>query len=235
MSTEVSRSAPANNLAYTFQEPLTAILRVRFQPQQVPDIAAFRAHLRRLLQTSMGEARSLGYSSPNIQMSLLVVVGFLDESVLNLPAQSPLVADWSRRPLQEELFGGHLAGETVFTNIATLLQEQDSAETADVLELHALVLELGYKGRYAFSNSGELRNVLQLCRQKIARVRGPSPLFPAPVAEQRAPVKTSDPVARTLLFSAAAMAVLTLCAFVGYQLSLSSGAARLVSSALSAR
>lgn len=232
MSTSPVLPMPVNNnLAYTFQEPLTAILRVRFQPQQVPDITAFRAHLRRLLQTAMSDARSLGYASPNIQMSVLVVVGFLDESVLNLPAQSPLVADWSRKPLQEELFGGHLAGETVFTNIAALLQQQDSAEVADVLELHALCLELGYKGRYAFSNSGELRNILLLCRQKISRIRGQQPLFPAPVAQARPAVSQKDSVARTLLIAAIVLFVVTLCAFTGYTLSLSSGATRLATSA----
>lgn len=236
----MTEAAPAvrtasNNIAYTFQEVLTAVLRVRNQAQQVPDAAAFRAHLRRLLQTAMGDARTLGYASANIQMCVLVVVGFLDESVLNLPPGNPLVAEWSRRPLQEELFGGHLAGETVFTNISTLLQQQDSPELADILELHCLCLELGYKGRYAFSNGGELRNIQQLCRAKISRIRPDARLFPAPVLQDRPPVKTSDGVARSLLIAAIALCVLTVGAFAGYELSLSSGASRLAASGLSAR
>jgi type VI secretion system protein ImpK len=226
---------PANNLAYTFQEVLTAILRVRHQPEQVPDAATFRAHLRRLLQTAMQDARTLGYSSPNIQMALLVAVGFLDESVLNLPSGSPVVAEWSRKPLQEELFGGHLAGETVFTNLATLLQQQDSPEGADVLELHCLCLELGYRGRYAFSNGGEIRQLIQVTRAKIERIRGKSALFQAPEPPLRAPVKSSDPVARGLLIGAVAVALLTVGAFAGYELSLSSGASRLAQTGLALR
>ena len=231
----VARTTASNNLAYVFQEVLTAVLRVRYQPQQVPDATAFRTQLRKLLQSAMGEARTLGYASANIQMGMLVVVGFLDESVLNSTTQSPLVAEWSRRPLQEELFGGHLAGETVFKNISTLLQQQDSPELADVLELHALALELGYKGRYAFSSGGELHNILQLCRQKIARIRGQAPLFPAPARQVVAPVKRSDSVARALLITTAALAVLTVAAFAGYEISLSSGASHLATSAQSSR
>ncbi len=234
-STPNPAPATQQNLASVFQEVLTAILRIRYQPQQVPDAAAFRAHLRRLLQTAMTDARALGSSSPNIQMGVLTVVGFLDESVLNLPAGSALVNDWSRRPLQEELFGGHLAGETVFTNLASLLQQQDSAEVADVLELHCLVLELGYKGRYAFSGGGELRNLIRLCQDKILRIRGRHALFPAPVPAARAAVRTTDQVARGFLIATVILALVTGGAFAGYELSLGSGAQRLQNTALSLR
>lgn len=236
-STPVPSAAAATqqNLASVFQEVLTAILRVRYQPQQVPDATAFRAHLRRLLQTAMTDARALGYSNPNIQTGVLAVVGFLDESVLNLPAGSPVVNDWSRRPLQEELFGGHLAGETVFVNLNSLLQQQDSGETADVLELHCLVLELGYKGRYAFSRGGELHNLIRLCQEKILRCRGSHPLFPAPVPTPREPIRTSDPVARALLIAAIGLVLITGGAFAGYKVSLGSAAQRLGTTGLLSR
>ena len=50
------------------------------------------------------------------------MVAFLDESILN--SQNPLFADWPRKPLQEELFGTHIAGEVFFQNLQKLLGRQ---------------------------------------------------------------------------------------------------------------
>ena len=152
-------TARVNSLAFSFQEVLTAILRVRFQRQQVQDSESFRAQMRRSIQAAMQEARALGYSSDTVQMGVFAVVAYMDESVLNL--QSPAFADWARRPLQEELFGGHLAGETFFRNLRKLLGQQDSAEVADALELHCLCLQMGYRGRYALGDTGELHQLLR--------------------------------------------------------------------------
>ncbi len=228
MSEPIAPPRATSNLAYCFQEVLTAILRLRSNTQAIPDAEAFRAQLRRLLQNAMQDARTLGYNTQYIQMAVLVTVGFLDETVLSLP--SAATGEWSRRPLQEELFGGHLAGETVFTNVATLLKQQDSAEVADVLELHCLCLELGYKGRYAFGNGGELRQLIQLSREKIARARGRMPLFPAPAASTPSQREKADLVSRSLLIAAVLLAVLTIAAFAGYEFSLSAGASRVQSS-----
>lgn len=155
-----------NSLAYCFQEVLTAILRVRFQRQQVQDSESFRAQMRRSLQAAMQEGRSLGYASETVQMGVFAVVAYMDESVLNL--QSPAFADWARRPLQEELFGGHLAGETFFRNLKALLGQQDSPEVADALELHCLCLQMGYRGRYALGDSGELHQMLRMASEKFS-------------------------------------------------------------------
>ncbi len=233
MSSSAVAVRPTNNLAYSFQEVLTAVLRVRSQAQALGDAEGFRTQMRKLLQTAMGDARSLGYNNQYIQMAVLVAVGFLDETVLN--QSTAAVAEWSRRPLQEELFGGHLAGETVFTNIASLLQQQDAAEIADVLELHCLCLELGYKGRYAFGGTGELRQIVQRCREKILRVRGRDSLFTAPVPPPPPERRTTDRIARGLLISTVALAVLTVAAFAGYEFSLSAGASRLQSNSVALR
>ncbi|MGI4852782.1 MAG: DotU family type IV/VI secretion system protein [Janthinobacterium lividum] len=229
-------TAPTNrtaNLASSFQEVITAVLRVRSQRQSVQNLDTFRTQLRQLMQTAMNEARTLGYSSQYIQMAVLVTVGFLDETVLNLA--TGVVADWARRPLQEELFGGHVAGETVFTNLHQLLQQQDAPELADVLEVHCLCLELGYKGRYAFSNGGELRQIIQMCREKILRIHGSRPMFPVPAAPPAVNQPRRDLLGRSLLIAAAVLAAMTLVAFVGYEASLSAGLSHLQSSSLTVR
>ena len=210
-----------NSLAFTFQEVLTAILRVRFQRQQVQDAESFRAQMRRALQSAMQDARNLGYSSETVQTAVFATVAFMDESVLNL--QSPVFAEWARRPLQEELFGGHLAGEMFFQNLRMLLSKNDSWEVADALELHCLCLEMGYRGRYALGDSGELHQLLRHALEKIQRIRGAARLIPAIQPPQVPPRKSGDPWTRALMITAGLLAALTIGGFVAYGGLLESG------------
>ena len=229
----MSTLAVGPNRSYCFQEVLTSVLRIRSSAQPPADLDGFRAQMRRLLQNAMAEAKALGYSSQSIQMALLAAIGFLDESVLNL--RSAALAEWTRRPLQEEIFGGHVAGETFFTNLAQLLQQQDSAEVADVLEMQCLCLELGFKGRFAFSSGGEVSRLIAQCRQKMSRIRGVSPLFPSPASVPATAVSSRDRLGRGLIIAAAVLALATVAAFAGYELSLSNGAARLAAAPLTTR
>jgi type VI secretion system protein ImpK len=224
-------TARVNNLALTFQEAFTAIVRVRFQRQQVQDSESFRGQMRRSLQTAMQEARGLGYSSDTVQTGVFAAVAFLDESVLNL--QSPVFGDWARRPLQEELFGGHLAGEMFFTNLRALLGQQDSAEVADALEVHCLCLEMGYRGRYALGDSGELHQLLRQALGKIERVRGVAQLMPPIEAPPVPQARTSDAWTRGLLITTCVLAALTLAAFGGYEILLGSGVTQVQNAGIS--
>src|SRR5260370_12796570 len=100
------------NLALMLQEVLTAIVRLRSNRQAVSDANSFRIHMREALKLADQEARKRGYNSDAIQLAVFAVVAFLDESILN--SRNPLFADWPRKPLQEELFGTHMAGAGVF-------------------------------------------------------------------------------------------------------------------------
>lgn len=222
-----------NSLSLCFQEVLTAILRVRFQRQQVQDAESFRAQMRRSLQSGMQDARSAGYTSETVQMGVFATVAFLDESVLNL--QSPVFGDWARRPLQEELFGGHLAGEAFFRNLQQLLATQDSVEVADALELHCLCLQMGYRGRYALGDSGELHQLLRQARAKIERIRGAALLSPPIAAPEVPPARARDPWTRTLLITACVLAGLTVLGFGGYELMLGSGVSQVQTTGLIAK
>ena len=214
-----------SSLAYAFQEVLTAILRIRFQRQQVQDSESFRAQIRRSLQGAMQDARGLGYSNEIVQTAVFATVAFLDESVLNL--QNPVFADWSRRPLQEELFGNHTAGEVVFRNFRDLLSRENQTEVADALELHCLCLMLGYRGRFAFGDTGELHQLLRQAREKIARVRGNAQFLSAAPPPEIRQVARTDPWSRRLMFTAAALALLTVIAFAGFEFTLGSGASQI--------
>jgi type VI secretion system protein ImpK len=229
--TQVPAAQPApsrpENLALIFQEMFTAIVRLRSNRQAVSDAESFRHHIREAVKTAAQEARNrAGYSTEDIRKATLAVVGFLDETILNL--QNPLFANWPRQPLQEELFGTHMAGEVFFQDLQELLGRNDSEDLADVLEVHYLCLLLGYSGRYSIGNRGELQSIMDATARKIQRIRGDfaglAPAWKPPVER----VKTAqDPWARRLLFGAVACFALAVLLWVVYKLVLGSGAASL--------
>lgn len=207
-----------NNLALAFQEVFTVILRTRFFVQRVENADSFRATLRKMISAAVKDSTAMGYSDEASKMAIYAMIGFLDESVLN--SQDPTFADWARRPLQEEMFGGHFAGEYFFRNVNDLLNRPESDEVADVLELHALCLLLGYKGRFAFGDASEIHSILHRIRDKIARIRGAYALFRSAETPAAPPPPRRDPWVRALAWTAVLLAVFTVLAYIGYTLAL---------------
>lgn len=157
-------------LALAFQETLTATVRLRSQRQTATDAAAFRAHVKQLLSGAHEEARRAGYGGEDVKLAVYAVVVFLDEAVLN--SAHPTFAEWSHRPLQEELFGGHMGGEAFFQNLHGLLGREDSDDLADLVEVHQLCLLLGFRGRYGTPGHDDLRGWTRAAADRIARIRG---------------------------------------------------------------
>jgi type VI secretion system protein ImpK len=211
------------NLALALQEVFTAIVRLRSNRQAVSDANSFRMHMREALKAADQEARRRGYSGDMIRVAVFAVVAFLDESILN--SRNPLFADWPRQPLQEELFGTHMAGEVFFQNLEKLLGQTDSAELADVLEVYYLSLLLGFSGRYSAGNKGDLRAIMQAAAEKIRRARGrsvelsPNWMLPQEAARSAA----GDPWLRKLAIAAISCAALALVLFLIFKFSLGSG------------
>jgi type VI secretion system protein ImpK len=205
-----------NNLALAFQEVYTVILRTRFFVQRVENADSFRATLRKMISAAVKDSAAMGYSDEASKMAIYAMIGFLDESVLN--SKDPTFADWARRPLQEEMFGGHVAGELFFRNVAELLNRPESAEVADVLELHALCLLLGYRGRFAFGDASEIHAILSRIREKINRIRGAYALFRPAETPAAPPAAKRDAWVRRLAITAVVLIVLTLLAYIGFVL-----------------
>ena len=227
-ATSVPADAGRGYLALTLQETLTAIVRLRADRQVAADSESFRAHVRQVLSVAEQEARRAGYATEDVRLVLYAVVAFLDESVLN--SRQPMFAEWPRKPLQDELFGGgHVGGELFFRNLEGLLARQDSAALADVLEVHQLCLLLGFHGRYSAQESGSLQMLMQKVAEKMHRIRGPfgelSPAWAPPPGE--IVVSARDPWARRLAIAAAAAAVVALVLFTVYHFSLRSGGSAL--------
>ena len=229
---EVSRSVGMDNLALLFQELITATIRLRSGDQQVSDVGRFREQVLQALRSSTEAARNKGYTSEDAQLAAFAVVAFLDESILNLRLSE--FAEWVRRPLQEELFGQHVAGETFFRNLDVLLGRADTPELADALEVYQLCMLLGYQGKYSLLARGELRALLTRTADKIQRIRQTSSdLSPDWEPTTKAVASSSrDPWIYRLRIGAGASVGLALALWVIYELLLSSGARALREAAL---
>jgi len=226
------------NLAFCFQELFTAIVRVRFNLQTVPNADAFRANAKDLIRLATQDAAGRGYTSEDVKLAAFAVVAFLDESVLT--SKSPVFSTWSRMPLQHDLFGDDMAGETFFQYVQLLLSRRDSVETVDVLEVYCLCILLGFRGRYGSQEAGgftdafggrsergssELRAVMESIKDKTNRVRGGNlPLSPAWALPGDPPLpKRRDPWLRRLVWITALAAGLGIVTFVASELMLVSG------------
>ncbi len=223
------RSAPrrSESLALMFQEILTVIVRLRSNRQAVENAEVFRANMQRELKKAAQEASMKGYSAEDVKAATFAVVALLDESVLN--SHNPVFADWARKPMQEELFGVHEAGEYFFRSLERLLARKDSSDLADLLEVYYLCLLLGYRGRYSMSGPEDLRGLKDSVAEKIRRIRGPSqPLSTAwAPSSDSAPARRADPWVRRLALAVGVCFLLALVLLLGFKRSLSSGASEL--------
>lgn len=213
-----------DRLPLIYQEVLTAVVRLRANRQRVGEIDVFRSQVRNALKAAEQEGLRQGYLLEDVRVATFAIVAFLDESILN--AQNPLFADWPRKPLQEELYGVHVAGEIFFRNVDRLLTRQDSERLADLLEIHQLCLLLGFRGRFsATSGTAEIRSILGQIEEKIRRIRtGPQPLDRTPL---EAAVVTKDKWLPLLKWAAIGSVIFTLLLFVIFKFLLSSSASQL--------
>jgi type VI secretion system protein ImpK len=157
-------------VALAFQEVFTAIVRLRFNRQNVSSAEAFRSQMLQALAAAEQEARSRGCSVEDLQEVKFALIAFLDETALG--SRNPAFTDWNRLPVQAQLYGHLQGGEVFFQQLQKSLNRSDSRETADLLEVYYLCLLLGFKGRYAAG--GDLPAIMNMVREKIARIRGRS-------------------------------------------------------------
>jgi len=221
---EVSTKRRAENLPYIYQQILTVIVRVRQNRQAVSDANAFRANIQAGLRSAEKDAVKKAYAPDDIRNATLAIVAFLDESILT--SNNPVFSSWHSMPLQEEMFGHHVAGETFFDNLEKLMSRPDSHDVADVLEVYALCLLLGYKGRYGLSGPEATRPIIDSALDKIRRVRGPlaglSPSWAVP--EGGVVLAKRDPWVLPLALGALGCAVFGILLFVVFKLRMLSGA-----------
>ena len=148
-------------------------------------------------------------------------VAFMDESVLG--SGQAMFSNWSSRPLQEEIFGDHTAGEAFFRTLEGLLERANDAETTDVLEVYQLCLLLGFRGRYR-ENPLELERFREAVDRRIERARGAQPLAPdAGHPQEPEPSGPRDPIIRPLAIFAGSVLVAVVIAYFVFGQMLDSG------------
>ncbi len=216
----MTSSAAPGRLALSQQDLFTVIARLRGDRAPVRDAESFRTQARTLLAKAEQAGAAAGYASTDVRVTLFAAVAFLDESVLN--SAQPALAEWARRPLQDELFGGHMGGELFYQYLEQQLARADEPALADVLEVFHHALLLGFRGRYG-SDAGALKVIAQRVGDRITRIRGGAgDLAPAwrPVDDA---VAATDPWIARLAIGAALIVVLVIALWGTGRATLSSG------------
>jgi type VI secretion system protein ImpK len=222
----VGQAVRRGELALALQEAFTVAVRLRSGRQVAADAVSFRAHIKQLLSAADQRARAAGHDGESVKLAVYAYIALLDESVL--ASAQPMFADWSRQPLQEEVFGEHMAGENFFRTLQDLLGRQDSEALADLLEVFQLCLLLGFHGRYGTADSALLQPVIGTTRAKIDRIRGGATGIAELAPDWRLPVSEQvqhgrDIWARRLTLIAAGTLAAALVLFAVYALVLRAG------------
>ena len=231
-SAELRQGPRRENLALVYQEILTVITRLRVNRQAVMDAGAFRSSMKAALAAAEADATRKGYTPEDARLATFAVVAFLDESVEN--ANDPNFADWSRRPLQEELFGEPASGEIFFQCIDRLLARSDSPEDADVLEVFALCLSAGVPGTIRHERTRGRASGRNHDRGEGATHSGTAPIWLPTGRLRRMPCCNRLMIPGCGRSSSARLGALFLAVlfFVGFKIALLSGASGLHSISL---
>jgi type VI secretion system protein ImpK len=222
----VNPSSRRGQLALVLQEAFTVAVRLRSNRQVATSAAAFRQQVKALLGTADREARQHGYGGEDARSAVYAYIAFLDETALH--STQAMFASWSQQPLQEEVFGDHMAGETFFRNLGELMARQDSEDLGDVLEVYLLCMLLGFRGKHA-TNPAALQVVVEGVRERLQRIRGMTPVvgpdWALPAGES--PPASRDPWLRRLLLAAGGALLLAAVLYAGFRLSLGTQLAEL--------
>ncbi|MBZ2183767.1 MAG: DotU family type IV/VI secretion system protein [Bryobacter sp.] len=219
-------------LAVIFQEPLTAVARIWSNPRMTQDPLGLRENMKNALRAAVDAARRNRFSEEETKLAMFAIVAYLDETILT--QNQTAFSDWRRKPLQEELFGVHIAGEIFFQNLENILRQTDSLSGADLLELYALCISLGFRGRYSAVGQAELKRIVEACLDKVRRVRGAMPpLGPSAELPQNdfIPAQT-DPWLKRMALAGGGLCVLAAVLFVIYKIMLGSAGGELQTIAL---
>jgi type VI secretion system protein ImpK len=111
-----------------------------------PDVAALRAHVRKLFSEIDQAAAFAGKDQASVQAARYALAAMIDEVVL--ASSWSIRGDWAGRPLQVEYFNDATAGEEFYRKLEALRGSTD-ASRREALEVYGLCLGLGFRGRYS--------------------------------------------------------------------------------------
>ena len=146
------------------------LLKKRYDPS---DGEEFRHRCRDFLMTFERSARRIEAPSEDVYLAKYAFCALVDETILRL--QEGLRDQWQRKPLQLELFGDQLAGETFFDRLDELRGK--GAERLQVLEVFHMCLLCGFQGKYLLEGSEKLGFLTSRLGDEIAHLKGRRPGF----------------------------------------------------------
>ena len=129
------------------------LLKNRYVPKSAEEL---RTRVREFLGSVDRGAKRLGssgrhFTSEDLHLAKYAFCALVDETVLT--KQMLLREDWSRRPLQLELFGDQLAGENFFVHLEQL--RRDGASRVQAIEVFHMCLLMGFQGKYMMEDGSE--------------------------------------------------------------------------------
>jgi type VI secretion system protein ImpK len=182
------------------------LLKNRYTPV---DFDSFRSRLREFLGQFDRGGKRLGVASEDVYLAKHAFCALMDETVM--ATQKRLADAWQLNPLQLEMFGDQLAGETFFDRLEQLRAQ--GAPKVQVLEVFHMCLLLGFQGKYLLEGSEKLGYLTARVGDEIAAHKGKRVGFaPHGLAPDRIVNKLRAEVPLWVLGSVLALA--TLLAFV---------------------
>lgn len=157
----------------TLAEVSTEILHFATTIQETEQGAEFEAlhdGALKLFNEFEGSAKARGFDAVDIADAKYALAAFADETILRSSWQGK--DRWADNPLQLEFFETYVAGEGFFEKLEQV--RADAESRADVLEVFALCLLLGFKGKFGVGSEEELTTLKANLQKELSRVL-PSP------------------------------------------------------------
>ena len=137
------------------------------------DAESFRERLRDFLAAFDRGAKRLDVPAEDAYLAKYAYCALVDEAVLS--TQATVRDAWQRKPLQLELFGDQLAGETFFERLESL--QSQGASRLQALEVFHMCLLMGFQGKYLLEGSEKLGYLTARLGDEIARLKGRRAVF----------------------------------------------------------
>ena len=132
---------------------------------------ALRTRLHQLFQAAEERGKQADIPHDVLVEARYAVMAFIDEMVIN--SRWSQKAQWTSRPLQYDFFGEFIAGEGFFKRLDSLRSAMPV--NADLLEVFALCMILGFEGQYKLQDRDKLKGLIEDVTREIQAKRGELP------------------------------------------------------------